>query len=348
LHCTLLVNLNWPTYNPWNTLKDAAGSSPFLIALGLAGFLSLATNPLWLRNVKPEEMLLLCCACAIGAGIFVIPVPYRQYLMPLWPLWALFAAYALWRAPEDITVAKFSESRPSRKKHFFRLSICSVYLILAVLVVGRLCHRPPKLMGSSWLYAGLWGFLGIAAVVVWRCHGWRRLPLSAALLAVASWVIFPAAWLGPVVLAASPFLVLLVWLANRESLLLLVLAGILIVPITQLQPEANPGNQAQLQEIRYILTNTSEDDAVLDGWSGLGVFRPHAYFYFFLHEGVRARLAPQQLGSDIVQTLHARKPKIVIYDEQMRELPREVQQIITAHYRAARVGMIYLRRDNGP
>jgi hypothetical protein len=42
-------------------------------------------------------------------------------------------------------------------------------------------------------------------------------------------------------------------------------------------------NSNELQSLRYVIENTSPTDTMMDGFSGIGVFRPHAYFYWFLN-----------------------------------------------------------------
>ena len=52
----------------------------------------------------------------------------------------------------------------------------------------------------------------------------------------------------------------------------------------------DPRMQDQLARLRLVLTLTTAKDTVFDGFTGAGAFRPHAYFYFFLHDEIRALL----------------------------------------------------------
>ena len=45
-----------------------------------------------------------------------------------------------------------------------------------------------------------------------------------------------------------------------------------------------------LDELRYIMAHTTPADTVMDGYEGAGVFRPHAWFYWFLAYNERQRI----------------------------------------------------------
>lgn len=79
--------------------------------------------------------------------------------------------------------------------------------------------------------------------------------------------------------------------------------------------------RSQLQLIRFVHTTTQPADTVLDGWTGLGVFRPHAFFYFFLHQEIRAIL-PAADKQRLLQGLQdgTINPALILYDEDLRAL----------------------------
>ncbi|MEX2264597.1 MAG: glycosyltransferase family 39 protein [Bryobacteraceae bacterium] len=91
-------------------------------------------------------------------------------------------------------------------------------------------------------------------------------------------------------------------------------------------------NLDQRKPIEYILANTGAADAVFDGYSGFGVFRPHAYWYWFLHEEVQAMLSEREKTSGIVEALETKRPAFVVYDGWIRALPQEVQTYIQDRY----------------
>ena len=73
-----------------------------------------------------------------------------------------------------------------------------------------------------------------------------------------------------------------------------------------------------------------------------------AYYYFFLHSEMRAMLTAKQLGPDVVVALRTVRPPIVVYDGEVRALPREVQDYIRANYVATGVGALWRRNDWTP
>src|SRR4029077_15794017 len=96
--------------------------------------------------------------------------------------------------------------------------------------------------------------------------------------------------------------------------------------------------------IRYILEHSDAHDTVLDGFSGYGVFRPHAYFYFFLWRyGVLTMLNHRQRGQDVIDALERTQTKFVIYDKDVQSLDPEVQTYIREHYHPGGIEGIYER-----
>lgn len=83
-------------------------------------------------------------------------------------------------------------------------------------------------------------------------------------------------------------------------------------------------NKPQREQLEYVMANTRPDEAVFDGYSGFGVFRPHAYKYWLLHEEVLAMLSLEEKTRGIIESLEAKRPPIVISDAWVRSLPPEV------------------------
>ena len=107
----------------------------------------------------------------------------------------------------------------------------------------------------------------------------------------------------------------------------------------------NRSNEGRLNEIRFILQNTTPQDTVLDGWTGSGVFRNHAYYYYFLHGEVRNMLTSQESSKDIVNALREKQTKIIIYDGNVQALSQEVRNYVEANYKPTGVGSLYIRND---
>ncbi len=122
----------------------------------------------------------------------------------------------------------------------------------------------------------------------------------------------------------------------------LVSAGIVFFPLELMRTQFARRNTAQLEQIRFILRNTTERDTVFDGWTGMGVFRDHAYYYWFLNADVIVILTTKVTQDDVVNVLRARRPKIVIYDGFLRLLPPYVTQYIESNYKPTGVGNLYI------
>jgi hypothetical protein len=89
----------------------------------------------------------------------------------------------------------------------------------------------------------------------------------------------------------------------------------------------------QLEDLRWIMDNTRPSDQVLDTWTGAGVFRPHAWFFFCLQEDVRRMLGPeppQQLLRDLESGLV--HPSVIVSDDALAVLSPELAHFVTSHY----------------
>jgi hypothetical protein len=230
-----VVNLRWPVrFSPEPLLRQLLHENGLLVVLGLAG-LGLALLDL-ARGAGPRaaRMLVPLHAIGLGAGVWVIPVPYAQYLVLGLPLLALAAGGFLARAA--------AASRPAR--------------------------RPARMAG-------------LAAI-------------------------------GVVVLAASMRPVRII-------------AGMRRPPHTKVEDH--------LRRLRHVLQATRPDETILDGFSGLGVFRPHAYFHFFLHDEIRVLLG-ERGTTRLLSGLRdgAVAPDWVIADADVLALPAELVAFLRASY----------------
>jgi len=95
-----------------------------------------------------------------------------------------------------------------------------------------------------------------------------------------------------------------------------------------------------------VLETTDADDAVLTGWRGSAAFRPHAYFYPFLHAELQMMLSDAQRGADVVEALERVRPELVEYDRAVRALEPVVQDYVRRHYRPTGVGVFWRRRPD--
>jgi hypothetical protein len=112
------------------------------------------------------------------------------------------------------------------------------------------------------------------------------------------------------------------------------LAAGLVVPCVMLLLKDRPftaTNAAQFHTMQYVLSLTRPTDAVFDG-EELYVFRPQAYFYGSLVQGVVWRIRHGEIKDDIPRRLIDAGCKVVIYDERVAGLPQSVQLFIKANY----------------
>jgi 4-amino-4-deoxy-L-arabinose transferase-like glycosyltransferase len=140
-----------------------------------------------------------------------------------------------------------------------------------------------------------------------------------------------------------PAAVAALWARWRRHAVLVLMVALALLPVSKAIRTGTFNNAKQLTAISHVLANSSPSDAVFDGWSGYGVLRPHAYYYFFLHYELQANLSEEQRGRDVVAALERRRPKFVVHDDPVRNLPAVVQEYILGHYRSSPVPPILER-----
>jgi len=107
----------------------------------------------------------------------------------------------------------------------------------------------------------------------------------------------------------------------------------------------SPGNNPEFDEMRYILANTSPQDTVMDGYRGSGIFRPHAYFFWFMPFNDRARI-PMDDRQRLLEDLHSGsiQPRVILFDINLRNLTPGVTEFFETHYEPAGEGVIWKRK----
>jgi hypothetical protein len=104
------------------------------------------------------------------------------------------------------------------------------------------------------------------------------------------------------------------------------------------------GDDGQFAQLRYVWTHTHADSTVLDGFSGLGVFRLHAWYYWMLHPGVRAMLPPPVAAGFEADLADGRvQPDLVVLDSNLRALSPAITKTVESRYHPTGLGDIYLR-----
>jgi len=147
----------------------------------------------------------------------------------------------------------------------------------------------------------------------------------------------------------STFLAALILLSVKTGVLALAffLAAMSAPPLKQMYDAFEQSNTAQLDGIRYVIENTEPTDTVMDGFTGAGVFRPHAYYYYKLYFGIRVMLKAED-WDDLLKGLQDGRvsPKLIIFDKDLRGLPPAITAFLTEHYRPAGKGDIWRRQGH--
>jgi hypothetical protein len=136
------------------------------------------------------------------------------------------------------------------------------------------------------------------------------------------------------------------WRWAPPLLLALVAAASTLPAALRLRESFGRTNGGTLANIRYVLRNVSASETVLDGFSGEGVFRPNAYYYFFLHDEIRRIAHPDELMSGLRRGEIA--PKLVLFDRHLQEWSPDLAAFLRANY--ADIGQPPIRvrlYDNG-
>lgn len=272
LDATLLQNLGWtPETTASSTLAWFALRDPLLAVLGIAGAVTtawvVAAVPALLPRTRAGLIAVFAVGASLGAGLFVIPAPYPQYLLPVLPLLAIWAG---------------------------------------VLLVGPGVPAAARLVGvgGAFLFA----------------LAWAR-------------PFFMAAWAYPAFFAAA--LLLAATLRARPPLAAaVVVAAASLYPLQQLRWMQGLSNDRQIRVMAAVHTLTSAPGAtVLDGFSGYGWFRLHAWRYHFLHGGVRGQMTPadrRELADGLASGGIA--PSAVLNDTHLQAVSSDVQAALARRF----------------
>ena len=130
-----------------------------------------------------------------------------------------------------------------------------------------------------------------------------------------------------------------------HMVLVLLLVCISWISLVQFRDAFKLGNTNQLDEIQYVIRNTDPKATVLDGWSGIGVFRPHAFFYWFLHRRLVATLEVDAMDSLLTGLKSAYiQPTLIIFDDDLQMVSPDLNEFVVHNYLSVGVGDIWRRR----
>jgi hypothetical protein len=160
--------------------------------------------------------------------------------------------------------------------------VLALSLLGAGLSLVRLLRSQGRQAGGLLLLCTLVG-LSVGAFVIPSAHGqYFLMPLPLACLLAAQ---------------ALVFLVERVERRFRPLLFVAALIPLAVLPALALRDSLRTRNDGQLAGLRFVFEHTKPQDVVMDGWQGMGVFRPHAFYYFFLHRETLAMLPGPRLDA---------------------------------------------------
>jgi len=122
--------------------------------------------------------------------------------------------------------------------------------------------------------------------------------------------------------------------------------ALLVLPVLDVVDSYTQHNDRQLARLRFVFDETGPTDAVMDGWNGTGVFRPHALHHYFLHDESVAMLTPAQVDAYLDGLERGTiRPRLIALDEHLVALGSRFVRFLEAHYESTD-GFFYLRKED--
>jgi len=121
---------------------------------------------------------------------------------------------------------------------------------------------------------------------------------------------------------------------RADALLALAAIALSIAPALRLRDAFARGNWSTLQGLRFVIANTAPWEPTLDGFSGLGAFRPAAFYYPFLNSHTRFLMGPEKSAEITAALLSGRvAPRLLFMSQDLGEgLGPEALRHVERHY----------------
>ena len=97
--------------------------------------------------------------------------------------------------------------------------------------------------------------------------------------------------------------------------------------------------------IESVNRHVPPDGRVLDGFTGYGALRPHAWYYWWINEYSLALVSPRDREAGLLHVLEDSPPAAVLFDSNLELLPRHVIDWIEAHYAPSDPSVLWLPRE---
>lgn len=320
-------------------LVGAFKRNPLGLGAGLVGLLVVLARALRTRGWDPAHTVLFSTAASISIGWFLVPVPWPQFLLPLWPLIAIGAVVLL-----DSWVGRSTLALGA-------LALAGAFARSLAETGGAITYENwwmrDALRPAGWLFGAC--VLGVVSRSAYERSEGDRPIVAIVVMGCAAIVLGGGAWrIQPHTLEYGPLWLLVfgssVLASGAQRWRTLGLALLVAGPFTILSRQLDERPIAPFRaEFDLVMASTGPDDTVLTGWRGCAVFRPHAYRYFFLHEGVLQALTEEERGPAVLRALRAHPPAAAVRDEGTRGLGGGVQAWLDEHFEPAGVGDVWLR-----
>lgn len=319
INCNFVMNFQWRLrFKPYGYIKQLIRQNPFFVTTSLGGLL--ANTLLAFKDTRSGRFVPLLCTYSPLIGLFIMPVPYRQYYQLFLPMLSMYSAYIL-NAISEADISDLLKKAIPLRQRMLKLSLgISITVLVCIGLFYSLRYSRP-------------GLPNLQRFIVENVHIQRIGSVSPQLIYIMLWLIF------------GIFCIVTFILHKRKYSVLLLLIAMISHPLDQMMDQFHQRNDGQLSNIQYILSCTEPYDTVLDGWSGYGFLRQHAYYYYFLHSEMRAMLTEKQLTDDIIESLEKNNTKFVIYDGDIRALPKKTQDYIYMNYVPTGQDEIYVRKS---
>jgi len=104
-------------------------------------------------------------------------------------------------------------------------------------------------------------------------------------------------------------------------------------------------NTGQVAAIGQLQQQVPPGGRVLDGFTGWGALRPHAYRIWWLNEFSLGLVPAADLERELLELFDRDPPEAVLDDESLQRLPRSVRRRIEADYEPVEPAPLRLRRE---
>lgn len=293
-HGTVVQLVKWPVRSQrWDHLRPTLAAD---FAIWFAGIVEIGSS---LRRLRDRQ------AWQSGRSVYAIVVAFS--------IFALFWVKATY-------------------PQFYLLWFPILSALAGVRIVAWCRESPPR---PAWIAAGVLSLaLAGGQIVLWR-RAWK-LDQSGALPALVEFC-GRTSLVGQLIVPAIVLLLLTTaaWFLLRRqwsfAVALLCTLGMFHAQLRDVDAALRT-NGEQVRRVEVVQRLVPPEGTVLDGFSGFGVLRPHAYYFWWINEYSLALMTPAQCEADLLEALVRTPPAAILFDEHLALLPESVTSWIDEHY----------------